>query len=40
MAAYIKNTLSWETAIYIEAALIASIAFTFTIFCPMDYFDL
>ena len=40
MAGYIKNTFGWETAIYIEAALIASMALTFTVFCPMDYFDL
>ena len=35
-----QNTVGWEIAIYIEVALIASMALTFTVFCPMDYFDL
>ena len=40
MAALTQNTIGWEIAIYIEVALIASMALTFTVFCPMDYFDL
>jgi len=40
MAALTQNSVGWEIAIYIEAALIALIALSFTIFCPMDYFDL
>ena len=40
IAALTQNTVGWEIAIYIEVALIASMALTFTVFCPMDYFDL
>ncbi len=40
MAALTQNSVGWEIAIYIEVALIAFMSFSFTIFCPMDYFDL
>ena len=40
MAALTQNSVGWEIAIYIEAALIALMALSFTVFFPMDYFDL
>ena len=40
MAALTQNSIGWEVAIYIEAALIFCTATTFIFFCPMDYFNL